>query len=83
MARLSLEETGLLHLLEKVERGEAALPPSTRFGLARRGLIEGVPPRLTRKGELALDNLRLRPLRGGGEYPPAHESPQVRKVRMS
>jgi hypothetical protein len=69
MARLSLEEKRLLQLLEKVERGEAPLPPSMRPALAGRGLIEGEPPRLTLKGELALDELRLRPVRETGEFP--------------
>ena len=69
MARLSLEEKGLLQVLEKVERGEAPSPPSTRNGLASRGLIEGDPPKLTLKGELALDELRLRPVRETGEFP--------------
>lgn len=69
MARLSLEEKGLLQVLEKVERGEMPSPPSMRHGLASRGFIEGEPPRLTLKGELALDELRLRPVRETGEFP--------------
>ena len=69
MAGMSLEEKGLLHLLEKLERGEGPLAPSVRYGLASRGLIEGDPPRLTLKGELALDELRMRPVRQTGEFP--------------
>lgn len=69
MARLSLEEKGLLHMLEKVERGETPSPLSMRHGLVSRGFIEGDPPKLTLKGELALDELRLRPVRETGEFP--------------
>ena len=56
-------------MLEKVERGETPSPLSMRHGLATRGLIEGDPPKLTLKGELALDELRLRPVRETGEFP--------------
>jgi len=59
----------LLQVLEKVARGETPSPLSTRHGLATRGLIEGDPPKLTLKGELALDELRLRPVRETGEFP--------------
>lgn len=69
MARLSLEEKDLLQMLEKVERGELPLPLPVRHGLVSRGLIEGEPPKLTLKGELALDELRLRPVRETGEFP--------------
>ena len=69
MARLSLEEKGLLQMLEKVERGETPSPLSRRHALVSRGLIEGDPPKLTLKGELALDELRLRPVRETGEFP--------------
>jgi hypothetical protein len=69
MARLSLEEKGLLQVLEKVERGETPWPLSTRHALVSRGLVEGDPPKLTLKGELALDELRLRPVRETGEFP--------------
>lgn len=69
MARLSLEEKGLLQILERVERGELPSPLSVRQGLVNRGLIEGEPPKLTLKGELALDELRLRPVRETGEFP--------------
>jgi hypothetical protein len=69
MARLSLEEKGLLQILERVERGETPAPLSTRHALVSRGLIEGDPPKLTLKGELTLDELRLRPVRETGEFP--------------
>jgi len=69
MARLSLEERGLLQMLERVERGETPTPLSTRHGLVIRGIIEGDPPKLTLRGELALDELRLRPVRETGEFP--------------
>lgn len=69
MARLNLEEQGLLQMLEKIEHGELPLSPAVRYGLASRGLIEGEPPVLTLKGELALDELRLRPVRQTGEFP--------------
>ena len=69
MAGMSLAEKGLLHLLEKLERREGPLAPSVRYGLPSRGLIEGDPPRLTLKGELALDELRMRPVRQTGEFP--------------
>lgn len=72
---------GLLQMLEKVERGELPSPLSVRQGLARRGLIEGEPPKLTLKGELTLDELRLRPVRETGEFPSLllAERLQVRK----
>ncbi|WP_157475326.1 hypothetical protein [Lysobacter sp. Root494] len=44
-------------------------PLSTRHALVSRGLIEGDPPKLTLKGELTLDELRLRPVRETGEFP--------------
>jgi hypothetical protein len=69
MARLSLEEKGLLQVLEKVERGETPSPFSALQGLVIHGLIEGDPAKLTLKGELALDELRLRPVRETGEFP--------------
>jgi hypothetical protein len=81
MARLSLEEKGLLQVLEKVERGEMPSPPSMRHGLASRGFIEGEPPRLTLKGELALDELRLRPVRETGEFPSVLLAERLRSRR--
>lgn len=72
MAGLSLEEMGLRYVLEQIACGEfVPLMPSVRYGLAKRGLIEGEPPVLTLKGELALDELRLRPMRRTGEFPSA------------
>ena len=56
-------------MLEKVERGATPSPLSMRHGLVSRGFIEGDPPKLTLKGELALDELRLRPVRETGEFP--------------
>ena len=69
MARLNLEEKGLKQVLERVERGEVLMPPSVRYGLATRGLIEGDPASLSPLGERVLEELRLRAVRLTGEFP--------------
>jgi hypothetical protein len=69
MARLNLEEKGLLQVLERIERGEAMMAPSIRYGLIREGLIEGDPPALSPLGERVLEELRLRAVRLTGEFP--------------
>lgn len=66
---MTIEELGLLKILERLEADGGALGPSVRFALSERGLIEGDPPELTQKGEQVLEELRLRPLRRTGEFP--------------
>lgn len=77
MPRLSLEEKGLLQVLEKLERGEAPLAPSVRFGLASRGLVENEPPALSLLGECVLQELRQRAVRATGEFPALRRARQV------
>ena len=66
MTRLNLEEKGLLQVLEKIERGGALMAPSTRYGLANEGLIEGDPATLSPLGKRVLATLRLRSARATG-----------------
>lgn len=69
MARLNLEEKGLLRVLEGIERGETVMAPSIRYGLLHEGLIESDPPALSPLGERVLEELRLRAVRLTGEFP--------------
>ena len=69
MMRLDLEEKGLLRALERAERGDWQMPPTLRFGLTQRGLIEGEPAQLSMLGARVLRELRLRSLRGTNEVP--------------
>ena len=57
---MTLEELGLLQLLEKVHGGTGTpIDRIARYGLAQGGLIsEGDPPRLTDLGCARLDELR-------------------------
>ena len=68
MAPLNLEEQGLLQVLERIERGDAVMSPSLRFGLASEGLIEGSRTALSPQGKRVLEELRVRSL-GMGEFP--------------
>lgn len=67
MASLNLEEQGLLQVLERIERGEAVMAPSLRYGLASEGLIEGSRT-LSPLGKRVLEELRLRYL-GVDDFP--------------
>ena len=57
---MSLEELGLLQLLEKISgNAGAAIDRFARYGLGQAGLItEGEPPRLTESGAAKLEELR-------------------------
>lgn len=58
---MSLEELGLLRLLEKVGDGAGDMDAYVRHGLLRQGLITtGTSPRLTSAGEARLADLRTR-----------------------
>ena len=74
--QLSLEELGLLQLLEKLsEDAPASLDRFARFGLQQRGLIsESDPPALTELGAARLDQLR-RAKEGKGGAPQAASEP--------
>jgi hypothetical protein len=61
MARppMSLEDLGLLCLLEKVEVDDSEMDVYARHGLMQEGLIQaGSVPSLTKKGAARLDELR-------------------------
>ena len=57
---MSLEELGLLQLLEKISgNAGAAIDRFAHYGLVQAGLItEGEPPRLTESGVAKLEELR-------------------------
>ena len=60
---MSLEELGLLQLLEKISgNAGAAIDRFARYGLVQAGLItEGDPPSLTESGAAKLEELRREP----------------------
>lgn len=57
---MSLEELGMLQLLEKIsEDSNAVIDRFARYGLNQGGLItDGQPPRLTEQGAARLEELR-------------------------
>lgn len=72
MGRLSLEEQGLLRILERIQAGRSAAEPIVRIALLRRGLVEpGDGMALSQLGTRVLEDLRLRgsDTRRAGEFP--------------